>query len=210
MWAAFYTPFETQTTASRCIKTSLSSARRNKNNTAQIQIKDWTFFENELDSTYIQNEAKFTNLYITCLRPKNRGHRVSEDAFNKFVQEKKNCNMQLMAPTVLLFALNLLDAILTIIWVRSGIATEGNQLMASLLEIGNGPFLGVKIAIGLVATVVLLRSRNQALARFGLAVALAVYLGLMVIHLFTGLAAAGVVSNTQIHELANWPTQFFA
>lgn len=118
--------------------------------------------------------------------------------------------MQLMAPTLLLFVLNLLDALLTIVWVRSGVATEGNQLMATLLDIGNAPFLGVKIAIGVVTSIVLIRSRHHALAKYGLAVALAVYLGLMVIHLFTGLAAVGVVSNTQIQDLANFPSQFFA
>ncbi len=110
--------------------------------------------------------------------------------------------MQLIAPTFLLFALNLLDALLTIVWVRSGVATEGNQLMASLLDIGNGPFLIVKIAIGLVAGVVLIRWGSRPLARYGLVIALAVYLGLMAIHLFTGLAAFGVVSNTAIHDAA--------
>lgn len=115
-----------------------------------------------------------------------------------------------MAPTLLLFVLNLLDALLTIVWVRSGVATEGNQLMATLLDIGNAPFLGVKIAIGVVTSIVLIRSRHHALAKYGLAVALAVYLGLMVIHLFTGLSAVGVVSNTQIQDLANLPSQFFA
>jgi hypothetical protein len=118
--------------------------------------------------------------------------------------------MQLMAPTFLLFVLNLLDALLTIVWVRSGVATEGNQLMATLLDIGNAPFLAVKIAIGVVAAVVLIKSRHTRLAKYGLAVALAVYIGLMGVHLFTGLAAFGYVSNTQIHEFANWPTQFFA
>lgn len=111
--------------------------------------------------------------------------------------------MQLIAPTFLLFALNLLDALLTIVWVRSGVATEGNQLMASLLDIGNGPFLIVKIAIGLVAGVVLIRWGSRPLARYGLVIALAVYLGLMAIHLFTGLAAFGVVSNTALHDAAH-------
>ena len=108
--------------------------------------------------------------------------------------------MHLLASTFLLFALNLLDALLTIVWVRSGVATEGNQLMASLLDIGNGPFLGVKIAIGAVAAFVLFKWGHRPLARYGLAVALAVYLGLMGIHLFTGLAAFGYVSNTAIQE----------
>lgn len=110
--------------------------------------------------------------------------------------------MHLIAPTFLLFALNLLDALLTIVWVRSGVATEGNQLMASLLDIGNGPFLGVKIAIGLVAAIVLCRWGSRPLARYGLAVSLAIYIGLMGIHLFTGLAAFGIVSNSQVERVS--------
>ena len=118
--------------------------------------------------------------------------------------------MQLFAPTVLLFALNLLDALLTIVWVRNGIATESNQLMASLLDIGNGPFLGVKIAIGAAAAIVLYMTRKRKLARYGLAVALAVYVGLMGIHLFTGLSAFGYVSNTLMQDVAAVPGQLLA
>ena len=118
--------------------------------------------------------------------------------------------MQLLAPTVLLFALNVLDAVLTIVWVRSGVATESNQLMASLLDIGNGPFLLVKIAIGLVAAVVLTRWGSKRTARYGLAVALAVYTGLMGIHLFTGLSAFGYVSNTFLQDLGSLTGELFA
>ncbi|MFM9905569.1 MAG: DUF5658 family protein [Pyrinomonadaceae bacterium] len=118
--------------------------------------------------------------------------------------------MQLFAPTVLLFALNILDAVLTIVWVRSGVATESNQLMASLLDIGNAPFLAVKIAIGAAAALVLFRWGNRPLARYGLAVALAVYIGLMGIHLFTGLSALGYVSNTFLRDLGEFPAQFLA
>ena len=118
--------------------------------------------------------------------------------------------MHLFAPTFLLFALNLLDALLTIVWVRSGVATESNQLMAGLLDIGNMPFLIVKIAIGALAAVVLYRWGNRPLARYGLAVALAVYIGLMGIHLFTGLSAFGYVSNTFLQELGDMPGQLLA
>lgn len=118
--------------------------------------------------------------------------------------------MQLSRPAFLLFALNLLDAVLTIVWVRSGVATEGNQLMASLLDIGNLPFLGVKTAIGATAAFVLLRCGNRPLARYGLAVALAVYIGLMGIHIFTGLSAFGYVSNTLPHDFIIWSRQLFA
>jgi len=118
--------------------------------------------------------------------------------------------MQLLAPTFLLFALNLIDALLTIVWVRTGVATEGNQLMASLLDIGNGPFLGVKIAIGAVAAFVLFKWGQRPIARYGLAIALAVYIGLMGIHVFTGLAAFGYVSNTAIQEWAEFSGKFLA
>lgn len=118
--------------------------------------------------------------------------------------------MQLVAPTVLLFALNLLDALLTVFWVRSGVATESNQLMAGLLDIGNGPFLGVKIAMGAIAAFVLFKWGNRPLARYGLAIALAVYIGLMGVHVFTGLSAFGYVSNTAAHDLAEWSGQLLA
>jgi len=118
--------------------------------------------------------------------------------------------MQVVAPTILLFALNLLDGLLTILWVRTGVATESNQLMARLLDMGDGPFLVVKIGIGLLAAVVLLRWRNRRLARYGVTLALAVYIGLMGIHLVTGLAAFGVVSNATLQNLAEVPSQLFA
>ncbi len=118
--------------------------------------------------------------------------------------------MPLALPTILLFSLNLLDALLTIVWVRSGVATESNQLMASLLDIGNGPFLAVKIAIGAVAALVLFRSGNRPVAKYGLAVALAIYIGLMGIHVFTGLSAFGYVSNTLLKDLGDLPGQLLA
>ena len=118
--------------------------------------------------------------------------------------------MQLFAPAFLLFALNLLDALLTIIWVRAGVAPEGNQLMANLLDMGNWPFLCAKIAMGSVTAVVLYRWGNHRLARYGLAVTLAIYIGLMGIHLFTGLSALGYVSNTPLRELMELPGQFLA
>ncbi len=117
--------------------------------------------------------------------------------------------MQLIVSVVLLFGLNLLDALLTIVWVRSGVATESNQLMATLLDIGNGPFLMVKIAMGAITAFVLFRWGSRPLARYGLAVALALYIGLMGIHLFTGLAAFGYVSNSTIQDLGNLPQHLF-
>ena len=110
--------------------------------------------------------------------------------------------MYLFRETFLLFSLNLLDAILTIVWVRNGVATEGNQLMAGLLESGDYAFLSAKLAIGMITALVLLKWGNRTLARYGLRVALAVYLGLMGIHLVTGLSAFGYLPRASVEQLA--------
>jgi len=110
--------------------------------------------------------------------------------------------MHLFQATFLLFSLNLLDAILTIVWVRNGVATEGNQLMAELLDSGDVTFLSAKIAIGAVTALVLLKWGNLRLARYGLTLALAVYIGLMGIHLVTGLEAFGFLPRAAVENLA--------
>ncbi|MEO8650376.1 MAG: DUF5658 family protein [Acidobacteriota bacterium] len=118
--------------------------------------------------------------------------------------------MLLFREIFLLFSLNLLDALLTIVWVRNGVATEGNQLMAKLLDIGDMTFLGAKLVIGTLAAIVLLKWANFKVARYGVSVALAVYISLMGIHLFTGLSAFGVVSNTFFNDFAIFPKALFA
>lgn len=108
--------------------------------------------------------------------------------------------MHLFREIFLLFSLNLLDAILTIVWVRHGVASEGNHLMARLLDSGDFTFLAAKIAIGTVTALVLLRWGNRQLARYGLTVALAVYISLMGIHVMTGLTAFGYISQRAIAD----------
>lgn len=102
--------------------------------------------------------------------------------------------MPLAREAFLLFALNMLDAFLTILWVRNGVAGEGNQLMAGLLDIGDATFLTVKLLIGAVAALVLFRWSDLRLARVGLSLAIVVYVGLMGVHLITGLSALGYIS----------------
>lgn len=109
--------------------------------------------------------------------------------------------MHLFRETFLLFSLNLLDAILTIVWVRNGVATEGNHLMARLLDSGDFTFLAAKIAIGTITALVLLRWGNRRLAKYGLTVALAVYIGLMGIHIVTGLSAFGLISKAPLSDI---------
>lgn len=90
-------------------------------------------------------------------------------------------------------------------WVRNGVATEGNNLMARLLDSGDFTFLAAKIAIGTVTALVLLRWGNRSLAKYGLTLALAAYISLMGIHVVTGLTAFGLISKTTFENM-----QFFA
>jgi hypothetical protein len=99
--------------------------------------------------------------------------------------------MNALYQSLLLFGLNALDAQLTLFWVRANLATEGNALMARLLETGDVPFLGVKLAIGAFAAFILYRFSHLTLARRGLKVVLGVYLALMFVHAATGLSALG-------------------
>jgi hypothetical protein len=76
--------------------------------------------------------------------------------------------------------------------------------MAALLDIGDLPFLAVKVAVGALTAVVLWRWSNLWLARVGLTLALTVYVGLMGIHFVTGLSAFGLISQNLLDDFARW------
>jgi hypothetical protein len=99
--------------------------------------------------------------------------------------------MGALTKSITLFVLNWLDAQLTLFWVRTDIATEGNKLMARLLEIGDAPFMLTKLAIGTFAAYVLYRCAHLNIARQGIKLVLSVYAALMLVHLATGLSALG-------------------
>ncbi|HEV2912741.1 MAG TPA: DUF5658 family protein [Pyrinomonadaceae bacterium] len=99
--------------------------------------------------------------------------------------------MSALAKSILLFSLNWLDAQLTLVWVRANLATEGNGLMAWLLEMGEAQFLYVKLGIGAFAACVLYRYAHRPLAHHGMKVALAIYVALMFVHAATGMSALG-------------------
>lgn len=92
---------------------------------------------------------------------------------------------------MLLFGLNWLDAQLTLIWVRAGLATEGNWLMAQLLDSSELLFLAVKILVGLLAATIFYKWAHLKVAQRGVTIALTVYGGVMLIHLVTGTTALG-------------------
>jgi len=118
--------------------------------------------------------------------------------------------MEMSRSTILLFALNFLDAVLTIYWVRNGFASEGNQLMAGLLDMGDAPFLAVKIAVGALAAIVLWNWSELRIARYGLTLALVVYVGLMGVHFVTGLSAFGYIPEAVVNDFAVWSHKFLA
>ena len=118
--------------------------------------------------------------------------------------------MPVIRQTILLFALNFLDAVLTIYWIRNGFATEGNAIMARLLDFGDFPFLAVKLSVGAVAALVLWNWGNLRLAKYGLNFALTIYIGLMGVHFFTGLSAFGVISDAFLHDVTAWSNAVFA
>jgi hypothetical protein len=119
--------------------------------------------------------------------------------------------MSALSKAVLLFALNWLDAQLTIIWVRAQLATEGNGLMAWLLDIGDGTFLGAKLLIGAFAAFVLYRCSHLKLARGGMTLALSIYFGIMFVHAVTGMSALGWhAPETVLAYLSSLPNSLLA
>jgi Domain of unknown function (DUF5658) len=93
--------------------------------------------------------------------------------------------------SLLLFAMNWLDAQLTVLWVRLEVATEGNVLMARVLSLGEAPFIGVKLFVGAFAAYVLYRCAHLPLAQRGMRLVLGIYVALMIIHVATGFSALG-------------------
>ena len=96
-----------------------------------------------------------------------------------------------LSKSCLLFTLNWLDAQLTLLWIRLGVATEGNTLMARILEHGDLAFLGFKLAIGAFAALILYRCAHLPLAKRGLNIVLGIYVILMLVHAATGCVALG-------------------
>lgn len=113
--------------------------------------------------------------------------------------------------SLLLFAMNWLDAQLTILWLRLDVATEGNGLMARILSLGEAPFLGFKLVVGALAAYVLYRCAHLRLAQRGMRLVLGIYLVLMMIHAATGFSALGWhAPETVVAYFGSLPAAFLA
>ena len=107
--------------------------------------------------------------------------------------------------------MNWLDAQLTILWLRLNIATEGNGIMASLLDHSEASFLSVKLVIGGLSAYILYRFAEIPIARRGMKVVLGVYLALMVVHAVTGFSALGwQAPSTVLTYFVSLPQAFAA
>jgi hypothetical protein len=119
-----------------------------------------------------------------------------------------------LSKALLLFAMNWLDAQLTILWVRLDIATEGNGIMATLLNHSETSFLSVKLLIGALSAYILYRFAEIPIARRGMKVVLGVYVALMLVHVVTGFSALGWQAPTLVltyfSSLSNTFLAFFS
>jgi hypothetical protein len=84
---------------------------------------------------------------------------------------------------VAVLVLNLLDAVLTLVWVHAGIAEEANLLLAHVLEHSSVGFMMVKMGLVSLGVLLLWQQRERLLARAGFAIALFAYGFLLVYHL---------------------------
>ncbi len=79
--------------------------------------------------------------------------------------------------------LNLIDAVMTLWWVRSGFATEANLLLAHIVENHAVLFVTGKLALVSLGSLLLWRRRHHALAVIGIFAAFMLYYAVLLYHL---------------------------
>jgi hypothetical protein len=79
--------------------------------------------------------------------------------------------------------LNLIDAVFTIIYTRTGLAVESNPLMDKVLVASPVLFMVSKLALVSLGVLLLWRLRHHRAARFGLVATSTAYIALIAYHL---------------------------
>lgn len=79
--------------------------------------------------------------------------------------------------------MNVLDALLTLYWIRIGVATEANPLMAELIHRSELLFIGVKFAMVGGGIGLLWRYRTRPMAVVAMFAAFFAYYGIIVFHI---------------------------
>ena len=80
-------------------------------------------------------------------------------------------------------ALNLLDAIFTLVWINAGLAREANPLLAEIVRDHPVAFAAVKLGLVAGGSFLLWRYRSRPLAVVGIFVAFLVYYLLLLYHI---------------------------
>ena len=99
--------------------------------------------------------------------------------------------MWLRAIMTAVVVLNLLDAVLTVLWVQTGVATEANILLAGILAHSAVLFMVVKMSLVSLGLVLLWRQRDRALAVFGIGLVFVAYTALLLHHLHVAAVVVG-------------------
>ena len=79
--------------------------------------------------------------------------------------------------------LNLIDAVLTLMWVHAGMATEANPLLAELVQNHPVAFVTTKYVLVTLGSVLLWRHRKRRLAVFAIFFCFMVYYWLLIYHI---------------------------
>lgn len=109
----------------------------------------------------------------TVRRKEDRGRHIFVDCYGE----------RLWVALMVFLMLAVLDAILTLVLIENGIATEANPIMAYYLEIGNMTFFGVKIFFTAFALVTFCLCKNKPYVKVVMLVLTATYLTVVVYEL---------------------------
>ncbi|MFB3064313.1 MAG: DUF5658 family protein [Gammaproteobacteria bacterium] len=100
----------------------------------------------------------FKTILYGLIKPRRRGPRRGEDSDSYHADF---FDRSLMFPAVGTVLLSAIDAMLTLIAIGNGLATEANAAMATLMENGNASFAGWKLFGTIVGVVLLISMANM-------------------------------------------------
>ena len=81
-----------------------------------------------------------------------------------------------------LVVMNLIDGLMTLVWVRSGVATEGNPFMDRMMAHGPVGFMIIKLALVSLGVGLLWRLRHRRAAAVGMVGAAVIYSSILLVH----------------------------
>jgi Domain of unknown function (DUF5658) len=82
-----------------------------------------------------------------------------------------------------LVVLNLLDAVFTLVWIKSGVASEGNPFMDRAMAHGPVGFMVIKLALVSLSVLLLWRLRHRRAAATALVATAIAYASILCLHL---------------------------